>query len=124
MQSLNFEILRPSWPDLAELGAFAERYAYSDPASALVKMRLFIERMVDGLYYRDRLPKPYSATLVDLLNNDVFRAVVPPTVLNKLHFVRKQGNKAAHGQRVGKEAAAVEVVVARVALLLVPIQLR
>ena len=48
MQSLNFEILRPSWPDLAELGAFAERYAYSDPASALVKMRLFIERMVDG----------------------------------------------------------------------------
>ncbi len=105
MQSLNFEILRPSWPDLAELGAFAECYAYSDPASALVKMRLFIERMVDGLYYRDRLPKPFSATLVDLLNNDVFRAAVPPTVLNKLHFVRKQGNKAAHGQPATPQTA-------------------
>ena len=27
MKSLNFEILRPNWPELAGLGGFAESYA-------------------------------------------------------------------------------------------------
>ena len=98
MTSLNFETLRSAWPDLAELGAFAEKYIHSDPPSALVKMRSFAERLVEGIYVRGRLPKPYNANLVDLLTNDVFRSAVPPVVLNKLHLVRKQGNKAAHGQ--------------------------
>ena len=40
MKSLNFEFLRPSWPQLAELGGFAESYAHPDPASSLVKLRV------------------------------------------------------------------------------------
>src|SRR5260370_29364726 len=99
MTSLNFETLRPTWPDLAELGAFAEKYIHSDPPSALVKMRSFAERLVEGIYVRGRLPKPYNANLVDLLTNDVFRTAVPPVELNKLHLVRKQGNKGAPGQQ-------------------------
>jgi type I restriction enzyme R subunit len=31
MQSKNFEYLRPTWEDLADLGAFAEQYAIPDP---------------------------------------------------------------------------------------------
>ena len=41
MKSHNFEFLRSDWKELAELGGFAEAYAYADPASALVKLRLF-----------------------------------------------------------------------------------
>jgi type I restriction enzyme R subunit len=41
MKSTNFEFLRPSFPELADLGGFAERYTYSDPSSALVKLRMF-----------------------------------------------------------------------------------
>lgn len=41
MKSVNFEILRDGWPELAGLGGFAESYAHADPASALVKLRLF-----------------------------------------------------------------------------------
>src|SRR5207302_11109090 len=33
------------------------------------------------------------------------RAAIPRTVLNKLHFVRKQGNKAAHGQPATSQTA-------------------
>jgi type I restriction enzyme R subunit len=46
MDSKNFEMLRPKWPELATLGGFAENYAQSDPASALIKMRIFCETMV------------------------------------------------------------------------------
>jgi hypothetical protein len=45
MKSANFEILRKGWPELAELGGFAEAYAHADPASALVKLRLFAENL-------------------------------------------------------------------------------
>jgi hypothetical protein len=43
MKSRNFEILSPIWPEPAALGGFAEAYAHTDPASALVKLRLFAE---------------------------------------------------------------------------------
>ena len=37
MKSINFEFLRDSWPELAELGGFAESYAHPDPASGLIQ---------------------------------------------------------------------------------------
>ena len=40
MKSLNFEFLRPFWPQLAELGGFAESYAHPDPDSSLVMERM------------------------------------------------------------------------------------
>lgn len=46
MKSENFEIIREGWPELAALGGFAEAYAHPDPASALVKLRLFAENWV------------------------------------------------------------------------------
>jgi hypothetical protein len=50
MKSANFEILRSRWPELAELGGFAEAYALADPASALVKLRLFAENLTKDIY--------------------------------------------------------------------------
>ena len=58
MKSVNFEILRPRWPELAELGGFAEAYAHADPASPLVKLRLYAENVTKDLYRDLRLPKP------------------------------------------------------------------
>jgi type I restriction enzyme, R subunit len=49
MKSENFEILRPRWPELAALGGFAEAYAHDDPASALVKLRLFAENLTKDI---------------------------------------------------------------------------
>lgn len=97
MKSLNFEFLRPEWQELAELGAFAEVYAYTDPASALVKLRLFAENLTKDVYRDLRLPKPDQATFIDLLRNETFSAIVPKVVLDKLHALRIHGNKAAHG---------------------------
>lgn len=103
MNSINFEMLRKDSPELADLAGFAEQYVYGDPSSCLVKLRSFIERMVNRIYIKATLPKPYQPSLLDLLKNDAFRAMVPKVVLDKFHGIRIHGNKAAHGNPQTKE---------------------
>jgi type I restriction enzyme, R subunit len=99
LKSNNFEMLRNRWPELASLGGFAEAYALHDPASALVKLRLYAENLTKDIYRDLGLPKPDQCTLVDLLQNAPFRAITPKVVLDKLHALRIHGNKAAHGDQ-------------------------
>lgn len=105
MQSVNFEYLEAKRPDLAVLGAFAERYIYYDPSSALVKLRSFAEHVVAHIYNRLSLPKPLESNLNDMLIQDVFARVVPKVVIEKLHVLRIQGNRAAHGRSCNSTAA-------------------
>ena len=99
MLSVNFEFLRASRPDLAALGGFAEHYAFNDPASSLAKLRLFAERVTESVYSVFRLPRLYQPNLIDLLNEDSFRRVVPTVVQAKLHALRTHGNKAVHANQ-------------------------
>ncbi|MEW6736002.1 MAG: DEAD/DEAH box helicase family protein [Acidobacteriota bacterium] len=97
MKSINFEFLQKHRPELASLGGFAESYAYPDPSSALVKLRDFAEQIVLGIYSHSSLPKPFNASLYNLINAMAFRNVVPAAIIIKLDLLRKIGNKAAHG---------------------------
>lgn len=98
MRSLNFEFLRARWPELASLGGFAEAYTYTDPTSSLVKLRAFAEFLTKDIYSKLGLPKPNRASFIDLLAESTFCSVTPKVVLDKLHAIRMQGNKAAHGE--------------------------
>ena len=97
MDSKNFEMLRNQWPELATLGGFAERYAHSDASSALIKLRTFAEQLVQGIYQFHDLSLPYQRNLFDLLAENSFKEAVPKVVQDKLHQIRLDGNKAAHG---------------------------
>ncbi len=103
MQSLNFEFLRPHIPLLADLGGFAEKYAQSDPQSAAVKLRNFVEDIVEQLYLRNRLPRMHGAQLSDLLDARAFLAATPEVIVMRLHALRKAGNRGAHGDTVTTE---------------------
>lgn len=105
MDSINFEILRKQWPELATLGGFAEQYAHTDPSSALIKLRTFTENLVEGIYQVHSLTLPYQRNLFGLLEEDSFKETVPKVVLDKLHQIRLDGNKAAHGQKTKRETA-------------------
>jgi len=83
MKSRNFEMLRGAWPELAELGGFAEAYAHADPSSAMVKLRLFAENLTKDIYRDLALPKPDQATFVDLLSNQAFAAITSKVVMDK-----------------------------------------
>jgi len=99
MNSINFKILRNNYPELSDLGGFAEQYVGPDPSSALVKMRSFAEIMVGYVYQEYGIPRPWQPSLNDLINNEAFRSVIPSVVLDKFHAIRIHGNKAAHGDK-------------------------
>lgn len=103
-KSPNFEYLSPLRSDLAALGAFAEQYVYGDPASALVKLRTFAEQLTKSVYWELRLPKPEATEFSALLTTRQFRSAVPKAIATKLHAIRKEGNKAAHGKRAETKA--------------------
>lgn len=96
MDSLNFEILRPFRPELSDLGGFAERYAYPDPASATIKLRSFGELLTREIYRLLRFPQPIPDDFVNLLTTREFKTAIPPIVVDQLHAIRKAGNVAAH----------------------------
>lgn len=100
MKSKNFEFIRSSLGPLADSGALAELYAYPDPAGCLVKLRTMVEVLVAAIYDDDRLERPYQWGLNDLMNHSAFANNLPSVILDKMHLVRKLGNKAAHGQNV------------------------
>ncbi|KAA8666696.1 DEAD/DEAH box helicase family protein [Vibrio gigantis] len=99
---MNFEHLREQWPELAELGAFAETYAVVDPQSALVKLRCYVEKIVGYLYQELHLPVAPNASMHDKLVSGAFTSVVDKTIADKFHAVRKGGNKAAHEGKVSQ----------------------
>ena len=98
MDSKNFEILRKRWPELATLGGFAEQYVHTDASSALIKLRTFCEHLVEGIYQTHNLTLPYQRNLFNLLGEETFKETVPKVVLDKLHQIRLDGNRAAHGK--------------------------
>src|SRR6187399_1587200 len=105
MHSKNFEFLRPTWADLADLGAIAEQYTHPDPQSAVAKLRTFAEQIVLFIYHKHGLPRPYQSNLNDLLTAATFVQTVPRVVVSKLHTLRIQGNKGAHGDAVLPQSA-------------------
>ena len=106
MQSVNFEILRKERPALAELGGFAEHYLHTDAPSCLIKLRIYGEQLTKAIYWELRLKRPEELNFDGLLSTPEFKKAVPKVILDKLHALRKEGNKAAHGQAVdGKRAS-------------------
>jgi len=110
MKSRNFEFLRTEHPELADLGGFAERYAWSDPASALVKLRQFGENLVAAFFQHYTIPRDARPSFLDYLTNDTFLQSVPNVVLNKLHALRTQGNRAAHATGPVKPQIAIWIL--------------
>ena len=92
VKSINFEFLRKDWPELASLAGFAEQYAVPDPSGSLVKLRSFIEQMVESIYERFGLQRPHQANLIDLLDQTTFQDVVPRVVVTTMHAIRVHGN--------------------------------
>ncbi len=97
MTSKNFEFLRQSHCELADLGGFADQYALTDHASCLVKLRTFAESMVKAVFDHHRMERAYQSNLNDLLNDPSFKSITPAVVQDKLHLLRIKGNHAAHG---------------------------
>lgn len=107
MISANFEFLRATRPELADLGGFAEHYCFTDAAGTLIKLRLFAEQLVKAVFSHHGLAMQYEDSFNDLLNDPTFRSITPVVVQDKLHRIRIKGNKAAHGNLFALQTAEV-----------------
>jgi len=94
----NFRPLLSRWPDLYEHASFAESYAYSDPQTAIIKLRCFAEVLVGFIFQDLRLPSEQGDGFFEKLKSPHLQDLVGHAIIQKLHAVRLLGNKAAHGQ--------------------------
>lgn len=108
-QSMNFEFLRKNWPELADFGAYAEEYAFSDPQSALIKLRSYSEFIVNFIYQKLSLPCLPRASFNEKLVGEDFVQLTSSAVLDKFHLIKNFGNKAAHDNKGTKNDAVFAV---------------
>jgi type I restriction enzyme R subunit len=95
LDSGNFSHLKPAATVLAELGAVAERLFPFDPASAVLKLRLFAETMAQDIASRIGIAQRPDSQL------DLLRAIdgslrLDSQVRQLFHLLRQMGNQAAH----------------------------
>ena len=95
----NFGFLKTKWPDLAEVGHLAETLLGVDPKATLSKLRLFAE-LVTGQIMQEAGILQSSVWedhrfLRELTTLRKYRAA-PDFILNYLHTLRIEGNKANH----------------------------
>jgi len=103
MVESNFSFLNTYLPELSALGGFAEQYVYPDPPASAIKLRIYAEKLVEILYDNLNLTYEEDRTFFELLDNYSFRKQIPETILSIIHFLRIQGNKAAHSNNVNSE---------------------
>ena len=105
MPNKNFELLKNRWPQLYEHANFAEKYAHTDPHTAIIKLRCFAEQLVGILYRELNLPCERSDGFFEKLKSNIFIEVIDENIVEKLHAIRMLGNKAAHGRSVHSDDA-------------------
>ena len=54
----NFDFLNRYWPALAQIGATAETYVYSDPNACIYKLGMFAERLVQEILVFEHIAEP------------------------------------------------------------------
>ena len=95
----NFDIFlsEPKFASFAEVAVSAERILQIDPAACVLMCRRAMEFAVKWMYSADEaLELPWDDKLVSLMSTDEFRDVVGADMLQRLHYIRKVGNTAAH----------------------------
>ena len=93
----NFDFLNRYWPALAQIGATAETYVYSDPNACIYKLGMFAERLVQEILAFEHIAVPAvdntHANRIRILKR---AGLLPHEIDNTLYVLRKTRNSAVH----------------------------
>lgn len=93
----NFEFLDRYWPALAQIGAAAENYVFSDPNACLYKLGMFGERLILEIFAFEHIKEPTidntHANRIRLLKRE---GLLPKKIDDILFALRKTRNDAVH----------------------------
>jgi type I restriction enzyme, R subunit len=95
----NFVFLGGHDPQLAQLGALAERYFRDDPGTAIFKLRQLAELLSKTIAARHALYLGERETFEDTLRRLSYERIIPKEAADVFHALRKAGNRAAHESR-------------------------
>ncbi len=93
----NFEFINKYWPALAQIGAAAESYVYSDANACLYKLGMFGERLILEIFAFEHIKEPTidntHANRIRLLKRE---GLIPKKIDDILYALRKTRNDAVH----------------------------
>ena len=107
----NFDFLKneTKFDAFSDVAISAERVLSIDLSTSVLNCRRAMEFAIKWMYSVDNaLIKPWDEKLVSLMGTEEFRDMVGNDMWQKLNFIRKMGNNAAHtGKKIMKEQAAL-----------------
>ena len=92
----NFSFLKDNFPVLANFGALAEKYCYSDSNSSLMKLGMIGETIVNLIFTYDRIQRPAednAAKRITVLSRE---GLITRDLADILHALRQKRNLAVH----------------------------
>jgi len=102
----NFTFIKADFPDLFVDALEAEQLTFVSPKAATIFCRSTLENAINWLYENDaKLTRPWRADLSTLMHEHEFRSLFNQTLFGELNLIRKTGNLAAHGKKVGQQDA-------------------
>ncbi|WP_317303576.1 DEAD/DEAH box helicase family protein [Acidaminococcus timonensis] len=97
MGNFDYLLQEPKFIDFASVAQTAEKVLPIDPPTCALTCRRAMELAIKWMYSVDRdLQEPYQDNLVTLMNTDSFRDIVDLKLWNRLEYIRRVGNLAAH----------------------------
>ena len=94
--SKNYQYLNQEFPILYNLCQSAEYHLYSDSSIAVIKLRLFGEKLTDLLFDIHFLEKPYSDNFYNRINQLVSERIISHKLSSLFNTIRIKGNIGAH----------------------------
>ena len=106
----NFQFLQEEWSSLYGKVKIAEERVFTEPVSSAGYCRMVLEESIYKLYALEHLDKPFNTELVNLLQDEQVKNIIPYQLLEGLVYVRKTGNNAVHyGNRITGQDALVSI---------------
>ena len=105
----NFDFLTsdPQFDTFSSVAVAAERILHIDPSAAILNCRRAMEFAVKWMYSVDGdLVMPWQDNLISLMSTEAFRDIVGNDLWQRMDFIRRMGNNAAHtGRKITCEQA-------------------
>lgn len=105
----NFDYLKaePQFETFVDVAISAEKIIGIDLSASILNCRRAMEFAIKWMYSVDKsLRMPYRDNLISLIHTDEFRDIVDINLWNRIDFIRRMGNNAAHtGKKVNFDQA-------------------
>lgn len=106
----NFSFIKDHLGSFYEKAIKAEQRVHTEPVSSASYSRLILEEGIHRIYETEYLDYPFNKELSNLMAQESIKDILPSSILDGLHIVRKNGNNAVHyGKRVSSSDALVSL---------------